>query len=287
MSTEKTYKRYTNTLPVVISIALVLYVLGIFGLFFWKAWLVSKEVQENIKFEVFFDDAAGDMAMKGIQDDLKAKPFVREVHFISKDEAAQLYVQQFGEDFTQVLQFNPLKASLEVFIVNDKTDPEELKTLIATLEKDDAVYEVNYAKPVVENIGSQLRTLSLIFIVLISLLLIISLALINNSIRLSFYSQRFLIKSMQLVGATRRFIMSPYIGSALMQGFLGSLIAITLISATIFSLQKSFPVTSSVFEPYHLGVVYGGIIVAGIIISSVSTLIIMQKYLRRSAYALY
>lgn len=166
MSTEKTYKRYTNTLPVIISIALVLYVLGIFGLFFWKAWLVSKDVQENIKFEVFFDDAAGDMAVKSIQDDLKAKPFVREVHFISKDEAAQIYVQQYGEDFTQVLQFNPLKASIEVFINNDKTDAEELQTLISSLEKDEAVYEVNYARPVVENIGSQLRTLSLILLCL-------------------------------------------------------------------------------------------------------------------------
>jgi cell division transport system permease protein len=212
---------------------------------------------------------------------------VREVHFITKDEAAQSFVQEFGEDFTQVLQYNPLKSSLEVFINNAVASDEVLQSLITKAETSDGVYEVKYVKPVIENIGSQLRNLSLIFIFLILLLLIISLGLIDNSIRLNFYSQRFLIKSMQLVGATKSFILKPYLSKAFTQGFLGALIAITLITGSVFLIITAFPITKSVFNPIHLTVIYAFIIVAGVVITISSSLFIMQRYLSRSAYELY
>ncbi len=287
MANERIYKRHSNTLPVIISIALVLYVLGGFSLFFWSAYTLSKEVQSNIKFEVFFDDNAADEKIKNLESDLKNNTLVRETHFISKDEAAQSFVQEFGEDFTQVLQYNPLKASLEVFINNEQSDDENLQALIQKAEKSDGVYEVKYARPVLENVGRELRNLSIIFLILVVLLLIISLALIDNSIRLSFYAQRFLIKSMQLVGATKRFILGPYLSTAIVQGFLGALIAITLITASVFFITKTFPVTKEVFNPLHLTVIYAIILVTGIIITLSSSLIIMRKYLGRSAYKLY
>jgi cell division transport system permease protein len=222
-----------------------------------------------------------------LQSDLKNSPLVREVHYISKDEAAQSFVQEFGEDFTQVLQYNPLKASLEVFINNDQADDVALQELIKKSENSDGVFEVKYAKPVLQNVRLELRNLSLIFLILIVLLLIISLALIDNSIRLSFYAQRFLIKSMQLVGATKRFILGPYLGTAILQGFLGALIAITLITTSVFFITKTFPVTKEVFDPFHMMVIYGIILVAGILITLSSSMIIMRKYLGRSAYKLY
>lgn len=288
MATERIYKKHSNTLPVIISIALVLYVLGGFGLFFWSAYNISKEVQSNMKFEVFFDDNASDEQIKNLQNDLKNNTaMVREIHFISKDEAAQSFIQEFGEDFTQVLQYNPLKSSLEVFINNEGTNEEQLTELIASAEKADGVFEVKYAKPVLQNVGPQLRNLSLIFLVLIVLLLIISLTLIDNSIRLSFYAQRFLIKSMQLVGATKGFILRPYLTTALIQGFLGALIAITLITASIFFLTTSFPVTKEVFNPLHITIIYIALLISGIIITISSSMIVMRKYLGRSAYKLY
>ena len=256
-------------------------------MFFWSAYTISKEVQSNLKFEVFFDDDAADEKIKNLQTDLKNDPLVREINFISKDEAAQSFVQEFGEDFTEVLQYNPLKASLEVFINNEITDEEGLQALIKKAETSDGVYEVKYARPVVENVGAQLRNLSFIFLILIVLLLIISLALIDNSIRLSFYAQRFLIKSMQLVGATKKFILWPYLSSAIVQGFLGALIAITLITTSVFFITKTFPVTKEVFQPFHLMVIYGSLLLTGIIITLSSSLIIMRKYLGRSAYKLY
>ena len=272
MATERIYKKHSNTLPVIISIALVLYVLGGFGLFFWSAYNISKEVQSNMKFEVFFDDNASDEQIKNLQNDLKNNTaMVREIHFI----------QEFGEDFTQVLQYNPLKSSLEVFINNEGTNEEQLTELIASAEKADGVFEVKYAKPVLQNVGPQLRNLSLIF------LLIISLTLIDNSIRLSFYAQHFLIKSMQLVGATKGFILRPYLTTALIQGFLGALIAITLITASIFFLTTSFPVTKEVFNPLHITIIYIALLISGIIITISSSMIVMRKYLGRSAYKLY
>jgi len=284
---NKVYKKHSNAFPVIISIALVLYVLGGFGLFFWSAFAISKDVQNNLKFEVFFNDDASEEKVKSLRDEMSLNPVVREVHFITKDEAAQSFVQEFGEDFTQVLQYNPLKSSLEVFINNAVASDEVLQSLITKAETSDGVYEVKYVKPVIENIGSQLRNLSLIFIFLILLLLIISLGLIDNSIRLNFYSQRFLIKSMQLVGATKSFILKPYLSKAFTQGFLGALIAITLITGSVFLIITAFPITKSVFNPIHLTVIYAFIIVAGVVITISSSLLIMQRYLSRSAYELY
>ncbi len=267
---------------------MVLYVLGGFGLFFWSAYNVSKEVQSNMKFEVFIDDNASDEKIKNLQNDLRNNTnLVREVHFISKDEAAQSFILEFGEDFTEVLQYNPLKASLEVFVNNEYTNDEEMQALILKTEQSEGVYEVKYAKPVLQNMGSLLRNLSIVFLILILLLLIISLGLIDNSIRLSFYSQRFLMKSMQLVGATKWFILRPYLSKAFTQGLLGALIAITLITSSVFLVTKVFPVTREVFNPIHLAVIYVGIILTGIMITLSSSLIVMRKYLGKSAYKLY
>ncbi len=288
MATERTYKRHTSNLPVIISIALVLYVLGGFGLFFWSAYTVSNEVQSNLKFEVFIDDNATDEQVKNLQNDLKNNTtLVRELHYISKDEAAQSFVQEFGEDFTEVLQFNPLKASLEVFITNEHSNDADLEELIQKTENADGVYEVKYAKPVLQNVGTQLRNLSIVFIVLIALLLIISLALIDNSIRLSFYAQRFLIKSMQLVGATKGFILRPYLSRAVIQGFLGALIAITLITASVFFTTQTFPITKDLFNPLHLITIYAALALTGIFITVSSSLLVMRKYLGSSIYKLY
>jgi len=240
-----------------------------------------------MKFEIFFDDDASDASIKGLQNEMKRNPAIREVHFISKDEAAQNFIQEFGEDFTQVLQYNPLKASLEVFINNNMLDEEGLQDLVRKTEKTTGVYEVKYAKPVLENMGTQLRNLSFIFIFLVALLLIISLGLIDNSIRLSFYAQRFLIKSMQLVGATKNFIIRPYLSNAMIQGFLGSLIAITLITTSVFFITKTFPLTKSAFNPMALMVIYVFLMVMGIFITMSSSYIVIRKYLKRSAYELY
>jgi cell division transport system permease protein len=288
LANERIYRKYSNTLPVIISIALVLYVLGGFGLFFWSAYNVSKDVQRNLKFEVFFNDNATDQEIRDLQSDLKLNlVLVREIRYISKDEAARTFIGEYGEDFTEVLGYNPLKASIEVFINNEQAGREEMEELIAKVEKSAGVYEVKYSQPVLQNVGSQLRDLSVIFLVLVVLLLIISLALINNSIHLSFFAQRFLIKSMQLVGATKGFILKPYLWNAVLQGFLGALISITLISASLFFITKSFPVTKDMVHPLHLSIIYCALVGVGVVITLGSSLIVLRKYLGKSAYRLY
>jgi cell division transport system permease protein len=287
LATPRKYRRYSNDIAVVISISLVLYVLGIFGLFFWNAWEESRLAQQNLKFEVFFNDSADDEDVKNVEDELKSKDYVRDLNYISKEQAALNFIPQWGSDFTQDLGYNPLNASVEVYLENDKVNEEGLQELVKSLESNKAVEDVKYSREVLEDMGPKLRTLSLIFLLMFLLLLIIALALINYSIRLSFYAQRFLIKSMQLVGATKGFILKPYIGNSILQGLLGALIAITLITATIFTLTKGIPVTRQVFVPEHLYIVYGVIILTGILITCLSSMIVMQKYLRRSAYELY
>jgi cell division transport system permease protein len=287
LAAPKKYRKYSNDIAVVISISLVLYVLGIFGLFFWNAYTESREAQQNLKFEVFFNDSAFDEDVKNVEEELKEKPYVRKLNYISKEQAALNFIPQWGSDFTQDLGYNPLNASIEVFLQNDLVNEQSLDELIKSIESEKAVEDVKYSREVVEDMGAKLRTLSFIFILLLLLLLIIALALINYSIRLSFYAQRFLIKSMQLVGATKSFILRPYLGNSVLQGLMGALIAITLITGTIFVLTKNIPVTREIFVPEHLYIIYGAIILTGILITSFSSIMVMQKYLRRSAYELY
>lgn len=266
---------------------MVLFLLGIMGLIIAQADLLSRQMKENVQLTVFFKSESGVSQITKFQNDLESNPAVKETRYVSKEEAAEQYAQELGQDFISILQYNPLLSSVEVFVNSAYADSESIAKLSAEMQKNDYVKEVVYQVSLLEKINRNVKVISIILLVLVVLFLIISVALINSAIRLNFFSQRFIIKSMQLVGATRWFIMKPYLLRALFHGFFGALIAFFLLSALLYLSGRYFSDFLLFIDPLRLAFVYGALLLLGIIITFVSSMLAMIRFLGSKIDDLY
>lgn len=262
-----------------ISIALVLFLLGIIGLLLLNANRLSTFVKENLGFTILIKDNAREAEVKKLEKYLAASDFVKHIDYISKDEAAKIMQKELGEDFVDFLGYNPLHNCLDVKLYADYATPESVAKIESELLKIPEVKEVFYQKNLLSVIHQNIRSLSLVLGIFSLLLLLISMALINNTIRLSVYSKRFLIRTMQLVGATHGYIRKPFLLKSIFYGFIGSVIAILLLSVLIYFTSKEFDGFIG-FEVLDLiGILFALVILVGIIISFVSTFFAVNKYL--------
>ncbi|WP_374166832.1 cell division protein FtsX [Arcticibacter sp. MXS-1] len=283
-SSKKTKQVYVST---VISIALVLLMIGLLGLMLVHARNLSNYVKENIVLNIIVNDGAKEVDVLALQKQLDTHPYVLRTQYVSKEIAARNLQKDLGEDFVQFLGYNPLLSSIDVYMKADYANNNSIKAFSSQLTKNPLVKEVIYQKSLIDMVNQNIQVIGLVILAFAGVLLVIAVALINNTIRLAIYSQRFLIKSMQLVGATKGFIRRPFIGYGIVHGFLGGLIAIILLLLTLYLAQQQIPELVILRNWFEFGAVFVAVIVIGILISGLSTYFAVSKYLRLKIYNLY
>lgn len=283
-ASKKTKTIYVST---VISISLVLLMVGLLGLILVHGQKLSNYVKENIVLNVIINEGTKEVDILQLQKQIEANPYVKSTQYISKELAARNLTQDLGEDFIKFLGYNPLLSSIDVYLKADYANNQSIEILSKQLQKNPLINEVRYQKSLVDMINQNIRTISLVILGFGALLLIIAVALINNTIRLAIYSQRFIIKSMQLVGATRNFIRKPFIIYGALHGLIAGLIAIILLVLTLYFAQQQIPELVILTDYFEFGLVFLGVIAVGIFISCLSTYFAVTKYLRIKSYDLY
>lgn len=283
-SANKTKTIYIST---VFGIAMVLLMIGLLGLILVHAKNLSRYVKENIVLNVFVDDAAHETDVLQMQRQIEANPMVKETKYVSKELAAHNLQKDLGEDFVKFLGYNPLSQSLDVYLKAEYANNKDIETFKTTLLKNPMVKEVKYQQSLVDQMNQNLTSISLVIIVFASIFVVLSVALINNTIRLAIYSQRFIIKSMQLVGATKGFIRKPFLLYGIWHGLLGGLIATIVLIGTLYLAYQQVPDLIILQNYTEFGLVFLAVIGIGIFISGFSTFLAVNKFLRLKLYDLY
>lgn len=277
----------TSYISTVVSITMVLYVLGLLGMIIMHAQKLSEHIKENIGFSIIIMDNARTAEITHLQKTLDTYPAVKSTEFISKEKAAEDLIADLGEDFVEFLGYNPLFPSIEVKLYAAWANPDSLGVFEKEIIRNRIVKEVDYQKNLVHIVNENVRKIGFVLLLFSVLLLVIAFTLINNTIRLSVFSKRFLIKSMQLVGATQSFIRRPFVIKGVIQGIIGASIAISLLLASLYGAQKSVPELINFQDIQMLFTLFVMVIILGIVISWISTYFAVKKYLRIKTDSLY
>ena len=283
-SAKKTKTIYIST---VFGIAMVLLMIGLLGLILVHANNLERYVKENIVLNVFVDDAAHEADVMQLQKQLETNPMVKQTQYVSKELAARNLQKDLGEDFVKFLGYNPLSPSLDVYLKAEYANNADIEKFKTELLKNPVIKEVKYQQSLVDGMNQNLTSISLVILVFAGIFVILSVALINNTIRLAIYSQRFLIKSMQLVGATKGFIRKPFLLYGIWHGLLGGLIAIIILIGTLYFADREIPDLIILQNYTEFGIVFIIVIGLGIFISGFSTYLAVNKFLRLKIYDLY
>jgi len=277
----------SSYLTTLVSITLVLLMLGVLGLIILHAKKLSDHVKENIGVRIMMKEGIREAEIIQLQKTLDATAYVKSTKYVTKEQAAVEMKADLGEDFISFLGFNPLPPSIDLRLKADYTNVKSIDVIEKELLANPGVKEIFYQKSLVQAINTNLKRISLILLGFSGLLLLIAVALINNTIRLSVYSKRFLIRSMQLVGATQSFIRRPFIFKGIFQGIYGAFIAIILIAVLIYFSIKELPELVELQDINLFIILFSLIILCGILISWLSTYFAIRKYLHMKTDDLY
>ncbi len=281
-------RRYrASYVTTVVSITLVLFMMGMLGLIILHASKLSEYVKENIGFSIIMKEGVKEAGIIQLQKTLDASAFVKSTEYITREKAAEIMQEDLGEDFIEFLGYNPLLPSIDLRLRANYANIDSLQKIEQELLTNSNVKEVWYQKSLVHLINKNIRRIAIILLAFSLLLLLISIALINNTIRLSVYSKRFLIRSMQLVGATQNFIRRPFILQGLMQGIYAALIAILLLMGIIYLSRTEIPELIILQDLSMYLSLFGIVILLGLIISWFSTYFAVRKYLKMRTDDLY
>lgn len=270
-----------------ISITLVLFLLGLVGLLILDARKLSDYLKESFGFSVMIKANAKDVEIRLFQKTLDAQVYVKSTRFVPKDIAASELQKELGEDFLQVLGYNPLLSSIDVYLNADYAQPDTIKKIISEIKKSPIVKEVYYQKSLLHAINQNVSKISLILLTFSFLLLLIAVTLINNTVRLMVYSKRFIINTMQLVGASSGFIRRPMLLRGIIQGMLGGFLAAGMVTGIIYLLQKEFKDFYLIQNYENIVILMTGMIVLGILLTLISTFFAINKYLSVDEDKLY
>lgn len=269
------------------SITLLLFLLGIISILYISSHQLEKYVKENISFNIFLKEGSNELEVLKLQKLLDSKPYVKSTKYVTQEMAAEVLKADLGESFLELLDENPLPPSIEVKYHADYAVPDSINKIEKEITQYPIVDEVYYQKDLLYVIYNNLNRISFFVFIISLLLLIIAIALINNTIRLLIYSRRFLIKTMQLIGATRSFIRKPYILKSMLQGLIAAILASLLLTMLVYYLQNEVSEVLSLFNVEILGLTYAVIISSGLIISFLSSYFAVNKYLRIRGTELY
>jgi len=285
MSTGK--KAKPSYLYAIIGISLVLFLLGTLGWLVINGRGLSRVFKEDVQVEVILHDNTRDENIQRMKQVLDHQPFVKHTEIITKEDAAKKFVAEGGEDFTELLDFNPLYASIVVNLNSEYVNKDSLEKIRTFIMQSNIVRDVAYPTTVVANINNNFRKIGLILGVVSALLFIVVIILIDNTVRLAMFSNRFLIKTMQMVGATRWFISRPFDRRAIVNGLLSGVVSVIGLWIVISFAESQFPELKMLHEPIWLVVLMAGMIVVGILISVLSTHRSVVKYLKMHVDDLY
>lgn len=278
---------------VIFSVALALFVVGLFGILLLHTNKLTSNIQENIELQVYLKKNISENQRSRIQLDISTSPYVLkkeekpQIKFISKEEAAKKFIEDTGEDFSEFLGDNPLRDALVVNIAPEFQTNIKLDSLSKSIEQISGVFEVTYVESLVDSINKNLKNLSLVLLGFAAILLIIVTMLINSTIKLALFSQRFLIRSMQLVGATSGFIKRPFLQRSMFHGAIAGVLASLLLYGLLQLANSKIDRLVELQEETYLLALYGLLIVLGSFIAFISTYRAMNKYLKMSLDELY
>jgi cell division transport system permease protein len=272
-----------------VSITLVLFLLGAFAIFLVHARKLSNHVKENIGFEVVMNSDVKEANILRLQKELDAMPAVKSTEYITKDEAIERLSEDLGEDFLEWLgpEENPLLPSIDVRFHAAYANNDSIALIETMLLENPDVKEVYYQKSLVDLINNNIRKIAIVLMVISLILLLIAIALIRNTIRLSIYSKRFLVRSMQLVGATESFIRKPFLRQGVSQGFFGGLLADVFLVIILYAASKRIPDLALIRDLYDISAILAGIVFLGMLIAWFSTRTALDKFLKADLDKLY
>ena len=272
------HSRFTS----VISIALVLFLVGLILLMGMLGNKLSVYVKENMSFSIVLKDGLKDVEVKKMQKNLEALPYIKSTEYISKERAAAELEDELGENPETFLGFNPLQASIEVKLHSQYANPDSLRLIEDKIKSYTSVSELLYRKDMMELVQSNMERIGIILLSLVAILMVISFVLISNTIRLLIYSRRFLIHTMQLVGATAGFIRAPFMRYNVISGLFAAILAICMLTGALYYLQMELAGFIQILDIPTLLIVYGAILLLGILLPMLATAVSVNKYLRMS-----
>ena len=284
---QSTRRLQTSYVTTIISITLVLLLLGTMGVLIVNAGKVSKHVKENIGISIILHENVKEADILRLQKSFETQPFVRTTRYISKDQASKELKEDLWEVFVEFIVYNPLPVSIEVKLSADYANNDSIRSIEKSIKKTESIKEVWYQKNLIYIVNENIRKISLIILGFALILLFISLVLINNTIRLAVYSKRFIINTMKLVGATENFIRLPFIKNGLFHGLISGLLSVLLLSSLIYLVNNEFPEIRMFDSIETIALLYTSVVIAGVLISLLSTLFAVNKFLRIKLDRLY
>lgn len=279
---NSTKRRFAGSYFVsLMSIMLVLFVLGMYALMIVYTDKLLKHVKENIGFEVVMKSNAKESSIKNLTNELNKKEYVKSARYISKEEATNKMKEDLGEDFLQWLGDieNPLLPSIDVRFVADYANSDSMAMVEKWIGEKTIVKEVIYQKSLTNTINANINKIKIVLFAVSLILLLIAITLISHTIRLSIYSKRFTVRTMQLVGATQGFVMKPFMKTFMTQGFIAAVIALILITITLFGINDYLPDMNISQNNEYIVIIYISVIILSLLLTMLSTIFSMRRYL--------
>ena len=288
-SFERYQKRrlFFSYFSVIISITLVLSLLGALGIVVINAKKVADHVKEKVVISVYLKNSAKDVEIKQLQKSLALAEYTKSSVFVSKETAAEEHSEEIGENFMDYLGYNPLQNSIDLYLKADYVSFEKTKEISDEIASKDFVDEVTYNKRLISLLNDNIKRISFWVLIVSVIFTFIAVLLINSSIRLSVYAKRFTIKTMQMVGATKRFIRRPFVWRSVRLGMLGALLALIGMAAILYYLNEQFPDLALLDDKLMIGALFLGVFLLGIFITWISTFFATQRFLNLRTDELY
>jgi len=280
-------KIVSSSVSVIISLSLVLFVVGLLSLVLINAQKLSNYIKENIGFSIMIKEDVKEIEVIEFNKILDAEDFTKSTSFISKEQATKELEDDLGEDFVNFLGYNPIKASIDVKLNSSYANNDSLQNISTRLEKSDVVYEVFYQKNLIKKLNINVGKISFFLICISLILFFIAFALINNTIRLSVYSKRFIIRTMRLVGAENSFIQKPFLITGVYQGLYSAIFAIFMLIGSIQLIQTETASILNINDLQIIGLVFIVLFCSGILISGTSTFFAVRKFIYLNEGELY
>jgi cell division transport system permease protein len=277
----------TSYFSVVLSVFLVLFLLGVLALFVLNSKRLSDDFKEQIVMTVFFKNEATDTVFTKFKSELVRLKFVKSSQFLTKEAAAKQHTDIIGEDFLTFLGENPLQNSFDVHLKAQYIDSKNISLIENKFRTNPMVSDIVYDKQLVSLVNDNIKKVSMWILIISGILTVIAVLLINSSMRLSIYSNRFIIKTMQMVGATKSFIRKPFIWRSIKLGLLGAALAVVALLITLINIDNNFPNLGIMENKLFIGIVVVAVLVSGVLITWISTFFATQRFLNLRTDDLY
>ena len=277
----------SSYVSVVVSTTLVLFILGLIGMLVLSTDNLTRHIKENFAVGITLKDGVKQQDLDQFMRAIQVASYAKGTQYISREDALETLKADLGEDFVEFVGDNPLSDRVDVFFKAEYADRRHVDSVATVLMKNDFVDSVDYNRIMLDEINSNIRTISLWLGVFAVLFLVVSILLINNSVRLTIYSKRFTIKTMQLVGATRKFISRPFVNRLIGSALISALIALILLSGIVYYLYRWQPEYRLVLDFRLIGILYCGIVAISVLITMVSGRIAVRKFLSMRTEDMY